>query len=304
MKKHCLQSFLLLYIFFFFFPGIAVSSEKLEVFVSIPPQKWICERIGKDLVETYVLVDSGQDPHTFEPRPRQILAFSRASLFFEVGLEFEQEIIRRVGKNSPHLRIVDTTVGINWIPMPVSGHEHGHEQKGEDTHTHRTAFDPHVWLSPRNLELMAAVMAEALANEDPQHRQDYEKNLAELYRELDALDQEIAEKLAPFSHASFFVFHPAFGYFAQSYHLQQVAVETGGKSPTPRQLSLLIRRARAEGIKVIFVQAQFDPKSASAVAAAIGGKVVPLDPLAEDVEANLKIMADRIAQAMMSREKQ
>lgn len=304
MKKLCLQSFLLLSVLFSVLAGPAFSSEKLRVFVSIPPQKWICERIGKDLVETNVLVDSGQDPHTFEPRPRQILAFSRASLFFEVGLEFEQEIIRRVGKNSPHLRIVDTTVGIDWIPMEAAGHEHGHEEKDEDAHLHRAAFDPHVWLSPRNLEIMATVMAEALANEDPQHRHDYEKNLADLYRELDALDLAIAEKLAPFSHATFFVFHPAFGYFAKSYHLQQVAVETGGKAPTPRQLALLIRRARAEGIKVIFVQAQFDPKSASTVAAAIGGKVVPLDPLAEDVEANLKIMADRIAQALMSREKQ
>ncbi|MBU0961678.1 MAG: zinc ABC transporter substrate-binding protein [Proteobacteria bacterium] len=303
MKKHQLQSFLFMFICFVFMHGVALSSEKVEVFVSIPPQKWICEHVGKELVKTSILVDNGQEPHTFEPRPKQILAFSRASLFFGVGLEFEQELIRRLGKNSPNLYIVDTTEGIHRIPMEMPDHGHRDHRKGEINHGHGVTLDPHVWLSPRNLKIMAAAMAEALASEDPAHRRNYENNLAELNRKLDDLDQKITGMLAPFHNASFFVFHPAFGYFADSYHLQQVAVETGGKSPTPRQLSVLIRRARDEGVKVIFVQSQFDPKSANAVAAAIGGKVVALDPLAEDVEANLKIMAERIVQALLGQEK-
>jgi len=248
-------------------------------------------------------VDNGQEPHTFEPRPTQILDFSRASLFFGVGLEFEQEIMRRLGQNSPDLRIIDTTEGIHKIAMEMSGHEHKGEQEKGESQRHRIAFDPHVWLSPQNLKIMAANMAAALATEDPEHRRDYENNLQALNRKLDSLDQEISGMLAPFYGASFFVFHPAFAYFGQSYHLQQVAVETGGKSSTPRQLSLFIRRARAEGVKVIFVQSQFDSKSAAVVAAAIGAKVVALDPLAEDVEKNLKIMAERIVQAMVSEEK-
>ncbi len=303
MKKNHLQFFLFLCLLLFSVHGAAVASEKVEVFVSIPPQKWICEHIGKDLVKTRVLVGNGQDPHTFEPRPRQILAFSRASLFFGLGLEFERVIIRRLGENSHNLRIVDVTEGIHKIPMAISGHEHKDEQKGEKNHGHGVAFDPHVWLSPKNLKIMATIMAEALASDDPEHRQDYNNNLAELHRKLDDLDHEITRIFAPFHGASFFVFHPAFGYFAHSYHLQQVAVETGGKSPTPRQLSVFTRKALAKGGKVIFVQSQFDPKSASAVATAIGGKVVPLDPLAEDMDANLKIMADRIVHALMSREK-
>jgi zinc transport system substrate-binding protein len=304
MKKKHLQFFLLLLLLFFSVHGLAVASEKIDVFVSIPPQKWLCEYVGKDLVKPHVLVENGQEPHTFEPRPAQILAFSRASLFFGAGLEFEQEIIQRLGQNSPDLRIIDTTEGIHKIPMEMSGHEHKGEQKRGESKSHSIAFDPHVWLSPQNLKMMAAAMAEALANEDPEHRRDYENNLQGLNRKLDALDHEISGMLAPFYEASFFVFHPSFAYFAQSYHLQQVAVEIGGKSSTPRQLSLFIRRARAEGVKVIFVQSQFDVKSAAVVAAAIGANVVPLDPLAEDVGVNLKIMAESIVQALTSVEKQ
>lgn len=303
MKKEYLYFILLLLPILVFRCGVVAAADKVEVFVSIPPQKWICERVGKERVQVNVLVDNGQEPHTFEPRPRQIQAFSRASLFFAIGLEFEQEVLRRLGKNSRKLRIVDTIEGVYKIPVEISEHDHRHDRQGEDEISHGGTFDPHVWLSPQNLKSMAGAMAEALASEDPEHRQYYEDNLTELYGELDALDHEIGEMLAPFHGASFFVFHPAFGYFAHSYHLQQVAVETGGKSPTPRQLFVLIRRARAEGVKAIFVQSQFDPKSANAVAAAIGGKVVPLNPLAEDVGENLKTMADRIALALMSREK-
>ncbi|MBW2329130.1 MAG: zinc ABC transporter substrate-binding protein, partial [Deltaproteobacteria bacterium] len=87
-------------------------------------------------------------------------------------------------------------------------------------------------------------------------------------------------------------------YFAHAYNLYQEAVEIEGKSPSPRQLYSLISRAKAEKVKVVFVQPQFDRKGAQAVAHAIGGEVVPLDPLAEDVSGNLKIMAEKIQSAL------
>ncbi|MDO8945870.1 MAG: zinc ABC transporter substrate-binding protein [Desulfocapsaceae bacterium] len=133
------------------------------------------------------------------------------------------------------------------------------------------------------------------------NRSTYEKNLLEVNRTLDQLHQQITQELAPFQGASFYVFHPAFGYFAHTYHLQQKAIETGGKSPSPRQLSSLITEAKTNKARVIFVQPQFDPKSASAVANAINGEVVPLDPLAEDVITNLKTMTKKIKMALTAK---
>ena len=80
--------------------------------------------------------------------------------------------------------------------------------------------------------------------------------------------------------------------------MHQEAVEVEGKSPTPRQLYSLLTRAKTDKVKIVFVQPQFDRKSAQAIANGIGGEVVPLDPLAEDVVGNLKIMAEKIQSAL------
>ncbi len=281
----------LLFLFFLLFPAQAFSGNQsdFDVFVSVPPQKWLGEQLGDGRIKVHLLVEKGQDPHGFEPAPRKIQALAGARLFFTAGLEFEQELVRRLQTGAPHLRIVDSSRTIQKIQMQGVVHAHGER------------LDPHVWLSPPNLKSMAAVMATAFIENDPGHEHLYEKNLELVNGLLDDLDQEITKILFPYRGASFFVFHPAFGYFAKRYQLQQVAVETGGKSPTPKQLFRLIRKARAEGVRVVFVQPQFDPGSAEKVATAINGKVVPLDPLAEDAAQNLENMAVKIAQAFEKR---
>lgn len=295
MWKVFLQIMLLFCVFAL--PGhlFAGVQGQVDVFVSIPPQKWLCEQLGKERVKTNVLLDKGQEPHGFQPSPRQIQALSGARLFFTVGLRFEQEIVRRLQDGSADLQIVDTSKNINKIPMDPATHEHG-EDCGHD---HGVAPDPHVWLSPPNLKSMASLMAEALIGKDPGHESFYRKNLSQLNTLLDTLDKSLEKKLAPYDGKSFYVFHPAFGYFAHRYHLQQVAVETGGKSPTPKQLFALIRKAQKDGVNIIFVQAQFDPSSAISVAKGIGGEVAPLDPLAENVPENLKSMGAAIVQAFL-----
>lgn len=267
------------------------SSIRPQVLVSIPPQKWLCEQLGGHQLKVQVLIPNGQEPHNFSPSPRLIQSISGSALFFTVGLEFEREIIRRLETGSPGLHIVDSSVEIQKIPLGGTGHGH------------TGGLDPHVWLSPINLKQMAFVMASALVGEDPGHASGYEKNLQDLNERLDRLDQVIAEKLAPFRGASFFVFHPAFGYFAHEYQLRQVPVEIGGKSPTPKQLYKLIHKAKEENVKVIFVQPQFDSRSAKNIANAIGGEVLPLDTLAEDVAGNLECMASQIEQALRGQEK-
>ncbi|MBN4068178.1 zinc ABC transporter substrate-binding protein [Desulfotalea psychrophila] len=284
--------------FFIAFPGqlLAGVQEKLDVFVSIPPQKWLCEQLGQGHVEVKLLLAKGQEPHGFEPSPRQIKALSSASLFFTTGLVFEQEITRRLQSGTSNLQIIDTSKNVEKIPMDSYGHEHGHE------HEHNATLDPHVWLSPPNLKSMAVIMAAALIEQDSDNEPFYKKNLWLLEALLDDLDESLKKELAPYEGASFFVFHPAFGYFAHRYHLQQIAVETGGKSPTPKQLFALIRKARERGVKVIFAQPQFDSRSAMSVAKGIGGKVVPLDPLAENVVENMGKMGVAIANALKSQE--
>lgn len=268
-----------------------IVAAPLELFVSISPQKYLVDRLGGELVRSHVLVGQGQSPHMFQPSSKQIMQLSRAKLFFTIDMEFEHILVKKLKESMSSLQLVNSVRSIAKIPM--QDHHHGGDLHHGDEQKH-AIMDPHVWLSPKNLIVMANNMTEALLVVDPQNAQNYEGNLQILTLELETLDKEIGNMLEPFAGEYFYVFHPSFGYFAHSYHLHQEAVEVAGKSPTPKQLSSLIRKAKEEQVKVIFVQEQFDPRSCVAVARAINGEVVALNPLAENVVGNLRTMASKI----------
>jgi len=273
-----------------------VEDGRLPVFAGVPPVGYLVERIGGPHVRVDVLVRPGQDPHVFEPSPKQVVALGRAALFFKADMPFENVLLEKIARGNRRLEVVDTTQGIEKRPLDVScgdiHHEHDHA-------THAAGEpDPHVWLSPAALKIQAENIAAALARADPEHEADYRKNLGALIENLDALDARIRQKLEPHRGRTFYVFHPAFGYFADAYGLKQKAVETAGRSPTPKELRDLIAQARSDGVKTIFAQPEFSPHGAEALAAALGGRVVMLNGLASDVPANLEDIAEKIERAM------
>lgn len=287
------------------------ANAALQTFVSIPPQKWLVDRIGAELTTTTVLVGDGQDPHSFEPTPQVVSRLASTTLWFTMDMEFEEHLISKIRQAAPKLQIVDITDGITKRRMAGGKGEHHHDEhahnqqehdvKHEKAHPHsghEGGYDPHVWLSPENLIIMAKAVEQALVDVDPVNSGTYMRNRKQVEEELTKLDQVLGRMLAPHKGASFYVFHPSFGYFANAYGLKQHAVEVEGKEPTPRQLSQLIPRAKTEGVKVIFVQPQFDSRSAQVIAEAIHGEVVPLDPLAEDVPSNLRLIGERINSAL------
>ncbi len=287
----------LLFLTAWFLLGTVLGADKkLNVFVSIPPQAYMVEQIGGPYVEVGVLVEDGQSPHTFEPTPRQIVKLAGAEVYFSVGLPFEARLLEKITGTMKDLEVVDTRRGIK-VRVMKERHE---EDSGEGVgHQHEAGEpDPHFWLNPRLAEIQAANICEGLKSVDPAHAAYYERRLGDLNARLDELDAKIATTLAPFKGKEFMVFHPAFGYFGEAYGLRQIAVEVEGKEPSARQLSALIDEAKRKGIRVIFVQPQFSRKSAEAVARAIGGAVVPVDPLARDYMKNLEEMAGKVAKAL------
>ena len=160
------------------------------------------------------------------------------------------------------------------------------------------AADPHIWLDPKRLPIQAKTISRALNQIAPEQAGFFNTNLEVLVAEIKSLDAQVAGLLRPLQGQSLFAFHPAFSYFCQSYGLEQVAVETGGKQPSARQMARLIDRARREKARVIFVQPQFSDKSARQIAQAISGVVVPMNPLARDVLNNFQKMARLIHSAL------
>ena len=177
------------------------------------------------------------------------------------------------------------------------GHAEKGEHPGEEEHGH-SGLDPHIWLSPPLVKIQARNILSALLEIDPSHRAVYETNYQQFVSQIDKLDTGLKTIFAGKQGLQFIVFHPAWGYFARDYGLEQVPIEIEGKNPKAAQLKELIEHARERGIKVIFVQPQFSRKSAELVAKEIGGQVAFADPLAEDWPANLREVADKFKAAL------
>ena len=298
------------------FSASAEEAGNVLVFTSILPQEYFVERIGGKRVEVQALVRPGSSPATYEPTPRQMAALSQAKLFFRIGVPFENAFLPTLEETAEELRIVDTRKGIALRRMKTHNHHDKEFEKaeyaGEAGHNLHTAeneqhhngggTDPHIWLSPRLVKVQARTIAGALIETDPAGRAIYEKNLAAFLKDLDALDARLLEALAPVRGKTFLVFHPAWGYFADAYGLEQEPIEVEGKDPGGRQIARMIEMAKDQSVRIIFVQPQFDMGAAGRIAEAIGGAVVPIDPLAGDYIDNLKQVAVTVLEALQEQE--
>lgn len=272
----------------------STDAGKLSVFVSIQPQAGLAKAIAGDLADVHTLVGEGQSPHAYEPTARQLATLGDADALLTIGVPFETHLLKKIAPIYPDLPIIGTDAGIELRTMP---HDHDGEQCSHD----HGETDPHIWLSPANAIGIAANISKAMETADPGNREVYRANFETLAEELRQLNAEITDQLAPFQGSRFYVFHPSFGYFADTYGLEQIPIELDGKAPSPRQLVALIEQAGIDGVNVVFVQKQFPADSATAIAEAIGGSVVQLDPLAEDVVANLRLIAESVEMALGNR---
>ena len=274
----------------------ATAQAAIPVAVSIAPQAYFVEAIGGAHVEVQVMVPPNAEPVTYEPTPRQMAALSRARLYFSVRVPFEAAWLPRFREANPAMQVIDTTARFHRRAM-ASDHRHAHAGEHEPA---PGALDPHVWLAPPLVRLQAETIRDALIEADPQHAAAYHRGFRRLAEEIAALDGAILDALTGIAPSArrFLVFHPAFGYFAASYGLEQMAIEVEGKEPGPRELARIIDEARDHGIRVIFIEPQFAQRAARTIAREIGGEVATLDPLARDWPAGMRAIAATLAEAM------
>ncbi|TVO72516.1 metal ABC transporter solute-binding protein, Zn/Mn family [Sedimenticola selenatireducens] len=275
------------------FFGVLAEAAPLSVTVTILPQKFFVERIGGEHVQVSVLVGPGQSPETFEPLPRQMAVLSGSSLFHRIGVPFEDVWMEGLRSTYPELVFLDAREGVSLREMEAAG---GHHHDDDAHHAHAGA-DPHIWLDPANVRIMIDHLRDQLITLDPQHAADYRENHTRFSNELAQLEQSIRVQLGPMKGRKFMVFHPSWGYFADAFQLKQLPIENEGKESGARTLMRLIDQARHESIRVIFVQQQFSTRQAEALANAINGQLVTLDPLAESYFDNMRKVASAISEA-------
>ncbi len=267
----------------------ANESDVKNVFVSILPQKYFIERIAGDRIDVSVMVGTGQSPETYEPTPKQMALLNKSSLYFQIGVPFENIWIDAIKELNPDMKIIACCEELKSIAL--KGHLHDeHAQEGN-------APDPHVWTSPDNAKYIALIMKNALKDAFPAYHTEFEENYIKLLKDLDKLDADIKSKLAGVNNRYFIVSHPSWAYYARAYDLIQLPIELNGKEVRAKSLSQLIDFARTKNIKRVFVQKQFNNNSAEILANEIGADIVELDPLADDYISNLYFVTDAIVSA-------
>jgi zinc transport system substrate-binding protein len=228
-----------------------------------------------------------------------------------VGVPFERVWLDRMAAQNPSMTIVRTQD--NVIKRAMQSHRHPdehpeHGQEARDADEDGRILDPHIWLDPKRASQMAENIRDALIQADPEHESLYKMNAARLMAEMSTLDAHIRDLFADLAEdpsenrPTFMVFHPAWGYFADAYGLEQAPIELEGKEPSPAELGKLVERAKKRGVSAIFVQPQFSDQSARLIAGQIGAEVVKLDPMARDWADNLRSAARAIHDAVIEKD--
>lgn len=274
--------------------GINSENHTLQIAVSVLPQAYFVERIGGSQVSVNVMVGPGEEAHTYEPTPEQMKALNTTSVFFTIGVEYEETWIPRFEDINPKMRVIDSAAGIQRIPMTDN---QSHNSDDSD-HTEDGHLDPHVWLAPDNGKTIAGNILTTLVELAPEHEATFRANYDALVADINTLEAQIQSIFSGIEQRSFMVFHPAWGYFAEQFNLRQIPVQVGGQDPSVRELADLVKIARKENIQVIFVQPTFSAVDAEAIAQEIGGEVAVVNPLARDWLANLQTVAETFAAAL------
>ncbi len=171
---------------------------------------------GEHLTSSQLIPDNAS-PHHYSLKPSDIKKLHQARLIFRIDEDLEgflNQPLQQLEQKTPVISLAEQQ-GIKLITL--------NEQAAAD-HQHHRHHDLHIWLDPDNAIAMAQIISKQLSRIDPQHKQDYQNNLAQLVENIKNKDAELKKKLMPIQNKAFLVFHNAWGYFESHYGLKNVTV--------------------------------------------------------------------------------
>ena len=232
-----------------------------QITVSIEPLRYFTEQIAGNRYKVVTMVPGGMSPETYEPTAKQMMALDESTLYIKVGqIGFERTWMSKLKANAPHTRIVDTSVGIT----PVK--------------TLNGIIDPHTWMSCHNARQIAYNIFNALKQTSAKDSAYYRANLNKLLTKIKATDQEVNKLLAGKTKA-FLIYHPILTYFAHDYRLTQIPIEEEGREPSANQLQSIIRLAKQQKIKTLYIQKQFNNRNTEIISKDLNLPSTAIDPL-------------------------
>ncbi len=264
------------------------DANKIIIKTTVYPLQYFAERIGGDVVTVQSIYPPGADEHTFDPTQKDMIALADSDLFFYIGLGLEGfvENAEKTMKNE-HVKMVATA---DAITEEMLGHED--EDSHEEEDHHHGDLDPHVWMSPILSDALAYSIKESLIEIAPDKKAAFEKNYEALQNDLLKLDRQFIEMASNAPTKTFFVSHAAFGYIADTYGLEQIAIAglNSQSEPSQKQLASLVEDAKANNIKYILFEQNVSSKLTDVIRKEIGAESLMLHNLGvlttEDIKNN------------------
>ena len=256
----------------------AAGDGRLRVLTSFYPMYDFACKIGGDCIDVTNMVPSGTEPHDWEPSTNDLKNLEKADVFIYNGADMEPWADDLLASRSDTLHVVEASENVE-LRTTDGEHEHAHEHEGADHH--HGDFDPHVWLDPENAKIEMEAIKDALCAADSENSTVFQSNYEKYAAELDALDAEFREKLAPLPNRTIVVAHEAFGYLCDAYGLTQVGIEglSPDSEPDPGRMAEVIDFVREHSISTIFFEELVSPKVAEAIASETGAQAKMLSPL-------------------------
>lgn len=260
----------------------AKQEEGLSVVATIFPQYDFARQVMGSSDDLTMLLRPGQEVHSYEPTPQDIIAIQNCDLFIYVGGESDawiEDVLE--GMDTSHMVILSLMDLVDPLEEDTDSvlenpEEHSHED-GEATHLHQEEYDEHVWTSPKNAMLITQAICDALCDIDPSNAQTYRQNTADYLEQLDGLDQDFREVISNASRDTL-IFGDRFPllYFVREYGLNYYAAFPGCASetePSAATVARLIDLVREEQVPVVYQIELSNGNIARSIADSSGAKV-------------------------------
>lgn len=284
------------------------SSDKTMVYTTVYPLQYFTEQIGGEAIEVETIYPPGSDEHTFEPSQKDMMKLADSALFIFIGLGLEGfvEKAKETLKNE-NVKMVAAGENIEFVHSDVNhdpAHEehadeaehedehadgHGAESSEEDHDHNHGDIDPHVWLDPLYSKELAESIKDALVEQMPDQKEQFEQNYMELAKKLDNLHSDFEQTVQSAKHKEFIVSHAAYGYWEERYGLDQISVSglNSSSEPTQKELQKIIAEAKEHDLKYVFFEQNVSSRLTEILQKEIGAEPLMLHNLSVLTEENI-----------------
>jgi zinc transport system substrate-binding protein len=258
------------------------DSDRIKIITTIFPLYDFTKTIIGDKADVFMLLPPGIEPHSFEPKPSDIIRINQSDIFIYTGDLMEpwaKDILD--GIDNENLQVINISdglelMGANSVVVDIENYEHEYEHK----HEHK-GIDPHVWLDFSNCQIIINSIVNTLIKIDSANSIFYFSEAERLKNDLFMLDDSFKEGLS-FCEIDTFIHggHYAFGYLAERYGLNYLSAQgfMPNSEPTVKDLIILVEQLREKEIKYVFYEELLSPKIAETISNETGAELLLLNP--------------------------